>query len=1113
MSSVAEVRQAIGIDIGTSNTRVAVFRNNGPEIIPDSEGRRSMPSYVSFTERERLIGWPAKSKITQNPENTIYGVHRFLHPASEFKHMAGDVIPPPFRYTHGQSVLIEADYLGMKRRFQPVEILAMILARAKRNAEAYLGSKVHEAVLGVPVFFSFHQRNLMQDAAKIAGLEVLHLTLAPSAIVNAWLWESVITRKKQDQVVFIVDLGARSLNVAVATVEDNFAKTIAVTSNQAVGGDHFLDMILQEKVDEIAQKWKRYIRLNKRASQRLRKACEIAVCDLSSAEIASFELDSLFEGFGGLDYQGNITRKKFESICQLAAPIMEESFREVLASARKDKDNINNIILAGGSSRIPKIQEIVSKFFPGIPLTKSLNPDEAGAQGLAIRASLLCRRGGKPLHSRDDFFSLDSLAQSIEIVGPCSKQEILSRNSVLPNRSHNRIRVRGKDRAVSVVEGGRKEHESSRLLAEIDLTDLKLPVDQEWVELQCDFKIAANPYEATCTLTMGKEDDAPSIQKALVLDGALSPEMLAELRTAARMDDQADEVEAARVTLRNDLDSRIGFLLETVINLEPSERVTNLQVSIEKVRLWTDENPFANAASYRRAHCDLDGFVSQLDNFKAQSLRSTLESKLDGLDLDVQPSPDSPTIKPPVSDFDVATEKAAASSGRTTSEPDHGHNPTSKDEDRGIDDLFPLSSTPYKLIFTDANFERISIFLKNTNLRSWSKVPRLYTVLRLIDQLDALETFLKRDVTDMWFPFDGTTFPPSFQQTARTQFLDIQSVVFSKGFKLETGSERKHAHFSRDDTLPFTSIAKLGIGSYGVVDKVMSNTTQREYARKLFRRVKGLRQQDVKTFINELTVLKRVNHKHCVELVASYTDPKFFALLMGPVGDYNLATYYDEASNNPDRLSLLRSFFGCLANAVQYLHSQKIRHRDIKPQNIIIKRDCVLLTDFGIAFNWENLTRGTTTSDSSKTFVYAAPEVIRVEARNESADTWSLGCVFLEMVTVLKGKTIDDMRHYFWQRKESHCFHANRKGILVWIETLQDCVPKSDNVALGWVKSMLQPDQAARPMAAELAESIVETSTRCKVFFCGLCCYQGADSSTDNEDDGHLWNEDSDDDF
>ncbi|KAH7144587.1 Hsp70 protein-domain-containing protein [Dactylonectria estremocensis] len=861
MMPVTERGHAIGIDIGTANTRVAVFRKDGPEIIPDSEGHRSMPSYVSFTERERLIGWPAKSKITQNPENTVYGIHRFLHPASELKHMASDVIPPPFRYTYKQSVLIEADYLGMKRSFMPVEILAMILSRAKRNAETYLGSKVYEVVLGVPVFFSFHQRNLMQDAAKIAGLNVLHMTLAPSAILNAWLWESVITRKKKDQVVFVVDLGARSLDVAVATIEDDFAEPIAVSSNQAVGGDHFLDMVLEEKVDEIAQKWKRYVRQNKRASQRLRKACEIAICELSSAEIASFQIESLFEG---MDYQGNITRTKLESICQLAAPSMEDLFREVLASARMDRAGIDNVILAGSSSRIPKVQEIVSTFFHGKPLTKSLNPDEAGAHGLAIRASLLSLPGEKPLHSHSDFFSLDSLAQSIEIVGPCgTKHEILPRNSILPSLFVNQIRIRGKDQAVSVVERGRKEHESSRFLARIDLTDLKLPVDQEWVELKCTFRISANPYEATCILTM--KDDGPSIQKALVLDGTLSQETLAELRTAARMDDQADEVEAARVTLRNNLDSRIGSLLESVGDLKPSERATKLRLSIEEVRLWTDENPFAIASKYQRADRDLDECASQLDTLQAHDLRGTLEAKLDALGL--QPNTDSPIIKPSVSDSDVVTAKAATSDRPCTGEPDHGDNLVSRDEDQGIDSLFSPSRASSGLVFKDADFERVTIFLRNTDRRAWSNVPRLYTVLRLIDQLDALESFLKREVTDMWFPFTATTFPPSFQQTARSQFLDIQSVVFSKGFKLETGSERKHAHFLRDDMLPFASIAKLGIGSYGVVDKVMSTTTHREYARKLFRRVKGLRQQDVRTFINELTVLKRVDHKHCVKLL------------------------------------------------------------------------------------------------------------------------------------------------------------------------------------------------------------------------------------------------------
>lgn len=241
--------------------------------------------------------------------------------------------------------------------------------------------------------------------------------------------------------------------------------------------------------------------------------------------------------------------------------------------------------------------------------------------------------------------------------------------------------------------------------------------------------------------------------------------------------------------------------------------------------------------------------------------------------------------------------------------------------------------------------------------------------------------------------------------------------------------------------------------------------------------------------------------------LGSYSDPRNFALIMEPVGDHNLAEYYHKAKDNSDMLSLMRSFFGCLVNAMQYLHGVKIRHRDIKPQNIIVKGERVLLTDFGIAYNWENLTRGTTTADSGKTLAYAAPEVARVEARNDSADIWSLGCVFLEMATVLKRKTVGDMRDCFRKQSDSYCFHVNSDGIAAWISQLRDAPPATDNVALDWAANMLQPTASKRPTAATLFEDIVAECDRCGILFCGPCC-QDADSTTGDEDDSHLWGKD-----
>jgi len=229
---------------------------------------------------------------------------------------------------------------------------------------------------------------------------------------------------------------------------------------------------------------------------------------------------------------------------------------------------------------------------------------------------------------------------------------------------------------------------------------------------------------------------------------------------------------------------------------------------------------------------------------------------------------------------------------------------------------------------------------------------------------------------------------------------------------------------------------------------------------------------------------------------------------MSPVAECDLATYYDHAAGDPDKLSLLRGFFGCLANALRYLHgTARVRHRDIKPRNILVRGDRVLLADFGVAFSWEALTRSTTTADSAKTLVYAAPEVARVEPRNESADVWSLGCVFLEAAVVLRGGTVAGLRADFHAHSGSHAFHDNAEGVASLVARLRGS-GSQDLVVLDWVEGMLRHAPGARPTAAALFDDIVEATRRCNVVFCGPCCDDDATSSTtDGECDGHLWEE------
>ena len=227
---------------------------------------------------------------------------------------------------------------------------------------------------------------------------------------------------------------------------------------------------------------------------------------------------------------------------------------------------------------------------------------------------------------------------------------------------------------------------------------------------------------------------------------------------------------------------------------------------------------------------------------------------------------------------------------------------------------------------------------------------------------------------------------------------------------------------------------------------------------------------------------------------------------MSPVGDCNLLEYYSIALNDPDKSSLLRSFLGCLANALQYLHGAKIRHRDIKPHNILVKGDRIFLTDFGIALDWEELSRSTTTADSGKTWLYAAPEVVRYEKRNTSADIWSLGCVFMEIVTTLKGQTITTMREFFEQQSGNYRFYANVAHLVSWMDLCRKNAPGKDDVVFDWALSMLEEEADKRPNAASLHHEISAECIKQGAAFCGTCCREvGESSGIEDGSDDDAW--------
>jgi serine/threonine protein kinase len=405
--------------------------------------------------------------------------------------------------------------------------------------------------------------------------------------------------------------------------------------------------------------------------------------------------------------------------------------------------------------------------------------------------------------------------------------------------------------------------------------------------------------------------------------------------------------------------------------------------------------------------------------------------------------------------------------------------------------------------FTESDIRGIAEILERSARDGWSRIPRIYSVLRKIGQLDAIDGFINDDITDVSFPFSKSTLPETLRDhSARLKFLELQHLVYNTE-ALDLEHNARHGHFSDPADVPLKKIGELGKGGFGYVDHVVSTITNREYARKLISRGKTFRRdkQVLQAFIKELSNLKRLSHRHLVSLVGSYTDKRFVAIIMTPVAECNLETFLGRTDISERSRSFLRPFFGCLTAALCYLHDNHIRHKDIKPSNVLIKHDQVFLTDFGTSLDWSALGNSTTATAPPTTPRYCAPEVMAYAERNSKTDMWSLGCVFLEMWTVLKRRTVADLRtHMGTHGSGTKDYHSNPLSIATWQQELQVTGPSCDNTPSTWITHMLQLPAALRWSVHILADRIEEAGTdpTAQYSFSGLCCLESDDDVSES---------------